>query len=152
VKRTETDLLRIASSTAATTTTAPTKGWYLEFANGERAITDSLAVRGIIYFATFNPILDPGALDACNNLGKCENQRGIARFYKVQYATGDPEAGSDRGETQLHANFLTNPVLYTSEDQGSHIIYTSDNEVVIDLVPGGTRTSLKDWEEDDRPR
>jgi len=152
VKRTETDLLRIASSTAATTTTVPTKGWYLEFANGERAITDSLAVRGIVFFATFNPIQDASALDACNNLGKCLNQRGIARFYKVQYATGDPEAGSDRGETQLHANFLTNPVLYTSEDQGSHIIYTSDNEVKINLVPGGTRTSLKDWEEDERPR
>jgi hypothetical protein len=43
-------------------------------------------------------------------------------------------------------------VIYTSEDQGSHIIYTSDNEVKIDLVPGGTRTNLKDWEEDDRPR
>jgi hypothetical protein len=60
--------------------------------------------------------------------------------------------GADRGETQLHASFLTNPVIYTSEDQGSHIIYTSDNEVKIDLVPGGTRTNLKDWEEDDRPR
>jgi hypothetical protein len=106
----------------------------------------------MISFATFNPIEAAGARDACGNLGKCENQRGLARFYQVQYSTGDPVSGTDRGETQQHASFLTNPVLYTSEDQGSHIIYTSDNEVKINLVPGGVHTSLKDWEEDDRPK
>jgi Tfp pilus tip-associated adhesin PilY1 len=152
VTRTESDLLRIASSTAAKASTVPTKGWYLEFANGERAITDSLGVRGVISFATFNPLEAAGARDACGNLGKCENQRGVARFYQVQYSTGDPVSGTDRGETQQHASFLTNPVLYTSEDQNSHIIYTSDNEVKINLVPGGVHTSLKDWEEDDRPK
>jgi Tfp pilus tip-associated adhesin PilY1 len=151
-KRTETDLLQIASSTAAKATVLPTKGWYLEFATGERVITDSLAIRGTISFATFNPIDELSNRDACNNFSSCDTRRGTARFYKVSYSTGDPVVGADRGETQLHASFLTNPVIYTSEDQGSHIIYTSDNEVKIDLVPGGTRTNLKDWEEDDRPR
>jgi len=151
-KRTEADLLRIASSTAAKAATLPAKGWYLELSNGERAITDSLAIRGTIAFATFNPIDAAGARDSCNNFSSCNSRRGTARYYKVSYSTGDPVAGTDRGETQPHASFLTNPVLYTSEDQSSHIIYTSDNEVKIDLVPGGTRTNLKDWEEDDRPR
>ena len=151
-KRTETDLLQIASSTAAKATALPTKGWYLELASGERVTTDSIAIRGTISFATFNPIDELSTRDACNNFSSCDTRRGTARFYKVAYSTGDPIVGADRGETQLNASFLTNPVIYTSEDQGSHIIYTSDNEVKIDLVPGGTRTNLKDWEEDDRPR
>jgi hypothetical protein len=115
-------------------------------------ITDSLAIRGIVFFSTFNPIQSALSRDACNNLVKCDSLRGVARFYQVDYSTGDPHQGSDRGETEEHASFLTNPVLYTSQDQGSHIIYTSDNEVKINLVPGGTKTSLKDWEEDDRSR
>ena len=152
VTRTDSDLLAIPSATSAKATAPATKGWYLEFAKGERLITDSLGVRGIVFFSTFNPISLATSMDSCSNLSKCQNNRGISRFYQVDYATGNPIQGTDRGETQLHANFLTNPVLYTSQDQGTHIIYTSDNEVRINLVPGGTKASLKDWEEDDRPR
>jgi Tfp pilus tip-associated adhesin PilY1 len=150
--RTEADLAAITSATAAKATSVPTKGWSLALVEGERLITDSLAIRGIIHFSTFNPLPATGTRDGCNNFGLCESPRGIARFYQVAYSTGDADVGADRGETQPNANFLTNPVLYTSQDGASHIIYTSDNEVKINLVPGGTRTSLKDWEENDRPR
>jgi Tfp pilus tip-associated adhesin PilY1 len=150
--RTESDLLRIPTSTSPPAISLPPQGWFMELVEGERLITDSVGIRSILYFSTFNPI--PAGLDrdACNNLITCENKRGIARFYRVRNSTGDAYQGADRGETQLHASFLTNPILYTSQDQGSHIIFTSDNEVKIDLVPGGIQTSLKDWEEDDRPR
>jgi len=150
--RTEADLLRISSATAAKATSVATNGWYLELANGERLITDSVAIRATVYFSTFNPTIVGSPSNLCSNPVRCDNNRGTARFYSAAYSNGDPVVGSDRGETQLHASFLTNPVIYSAEDQSSHIIYTSDNEVKINLVPGGIRTSLKDWEEDDRPR
>ncbi len=150
--RTETDLLNIPSPTAPASTTVPTKGWYLEFVKGERMITDSLAIQGVIFFSTFNPIPAGVTRDVCNNLVKCANQRGAARFYKVKYSTGDPYSGTDRGETQQYASFLTNPVFYTSADQQAHVIFTSDNEVKIETVPGGSRTTVKDWKENDRPK
>ncbi|HMA18184.1 MAG TPA: hypothetical protein VKS03_07075, partial [Thermoanaerobaculia bacterium] len=90
--------------------------------------------------------------DGCNNIVKCTNQRGAARVYKVKYSTGDPYSGSDRGETQQYANFLTNPVPFQAADQQTNVIFTSDNEVTILPVPGGTKTNLKDWKENDRPR
>jgi hypothetical protein len=33
-----------------------------------------------------------------------------------------------------------------------HVIFTSDNEVDILPVPGGTRTTIKDWKENERPK
>ena len=113
---------------------------------------DGIAIRATVYFSTFNPTIVGSPSNLCSNPVRCDNNRGTARFYSAAYSNGDPVVGSDRGETQLHASFLTNPVIYSAEDQSSHIIYTSDNEVKINLVPGGIRTSLKDWEEDDRPR
>lgn len=79
-------------------------------------------------------------------------QRGAPRFYKMKYATGDAYVGSDRGELQANATFLTNPVFYTSADQQAHVIFTSDNYVKIETVPGGSRTTLKDWKENERPK
>ena len=150
--RTESDLLNIPYSTAPVATTVPTRGWYLEFVKGERLITDSLALKGVILFSTFNPIPSATVRDGCNNIVKCTNQRGAARVYKVKYSTGDPYSGSDRGETQQYANFLTNPVPFQAADQQTNVIFTSDNEVTILPVPGGTKTNLKDWKENDRPR
>jgi len=150
--KTEADLLNIPSPTAPAATSVPTRGWYLELARGERLITDSLAIKGVVFFSTFNPIPAGVTRDACNNLIKCANQRGEARFYSVKYATGDAYAGSDRGDTQENATFLTNPVFYTSADQQAHVIFTSDNYVKIETVPGGTRTTVKDWKDNDRPR
>jgi Tfp pilus tip-associated adhesin PilY1 len=149
--RTESDLLDIPSASAPPATSIPTKGWFIEFVEGERLVTDSLAIKGLIFFGTFNPIPTRDARDACNNLIKCVNQRGLARFYTVNYSTGDPgpgALGSDRGETQQHASFLTNPVFY---NEGS-VIYTTDNTVEKKEVAGVRRTTVKDWKENERPK
>jgi Tfp pilus tip-associated adhesin PilY1 len=159
--RTETDLLNIPSSTAAAAATVPTKGWFMQFAMGERVVTDSLAIKGIIFFGTFNPIPIGSTRDACNNLSKCSNQPGQARFYKLRYSTGDAYSGTDRGETEEHASFLTNPVFYESggaaqtqqtSDATVHVIHTTDNTFENDDVPGVRRTTLKDWKENERPK
>jgi Tfp pilus tip-associated adhesin PilY1 len=152
VTRTEADLLNIPSSTAAAATSVPTKGWYLQFAAGERLITDSLAVQGIVFFSTFDPTANGTPGNPCSNGVRCNGAIGTARFYRVRYATGDAFQGSDRGETQANAIFLTNPVFYTSAQQQARVIYTSDNEVKITNVPGGTKTSIKDWKENERPK
>ena len=150
--RTESDLLSIASPTAAAAPSVPTRGWFLQFILGERLITDSLAVQGVLFFSTFNPAAAGVTRDACNNLVECLMQRGAPRFYKMRYSTGDAYVGSDRGELQANATFLTNPVFYTSADQQAHVIFTSDNYVKIETVPGGSRTTIKDWKENERPK
>ena len=76
-------------------------------------------------------------------------ERGHAHRHQGSLGRGQ---GSDRGETQANAIFLTNPVFYTSADQQARVIYTSDNEVKITNVPGGTKTTIKDWKENDRPK
>ena len=152
VTRTEADLLNIPSSTAPAATSVPTRGWFLQFAAGERVITDSLAVQGILFFSTFDPTVNGTPGNACSNAVRCSGVIGTARFYRVRYSTGDAFQGSDRGETQANAVFLTNPVFYTSASQQARVIYTSDNEVKITNVPGGTKTTIKDWKENDRPK
>jgi Tfp pilus tip-associated adhesin PilY1 len=147
VTRTEADLLEIPSSTSPSTSTSPANGWYLVLAPGERVVTDSLAIKGVIYYSTFNP-QPPGATDAtCANAHRCGGLGGSARFYSLVYSNGNPYQGTDRGTTEPNATFLTNPVFFTSSDQQGHIFYTSDNTVNIVPVPGGTRTTVKDWKE-----
>jgi Tfp pilus tip-associated adhesin PilY1 len=152
VTRTEADLLSIASSTAAAASSVPTKGWFLQLATGERLITDSLAVQGIVFFSTFDPTPGGTPGNPCSNGVRCTGPIGVARFYRVRYATGDAYTGSDRGETQQSASFLTNPIFYSSARQEARVIYTSDNEVKITAVPGNTKTNVKDWKENDSPK
>ena len=152
VTRTEADLLNIASATAAAASSVPTKGWFIQFALGERLITDSLAVQGIIFFSTFDPTANGTPSNPCSNGVRCSGPVGIARFYRVRYATGDAYLGTDRGETQTAASFLTNPIFYSSAHQEARVIYTSDNEVKITAVPGSTKTNVKDWKENDTPK
>ncbi|MFN2632101.1 MAG: pilus assembly protein [Thermoanaerobaculia bacterium] len=145
--RTEADLVRIASSTSPKSIVPAPRGWFLNLAPGERVITDSLAIKGVISFSTFNPGVGGASNAACGNPLRCGGAGGTARFYSVLYSNGDPYVGTDRGETQTNSTFLTNPIFYTSEDQQGHIFYTSDNTVTIKPVPGGTRTTVKDWKE-----
>jgi Tfp pilus tip-associated adhesin PilY1 len=161
VTRTEADLLDIPTATAPAAASVPTKGWFLELATGERLITDSLAVRGIIFFSTFDPTPTGTPENPCSNGIRCQGPIGTARFYRVRFATGDAYQGSDRGETQENATFLTNPVFYiaagssgatVSTQQEARVIFTSDNEVKVTDVPGGTRTTVKDWKENEGPR
>ncbi len=145
--RTEASLLEIPSSTAPKASSPAPNGWFLDLAPGERVITDSLAIKGVIYFSTFNPNSAGTPLGNCGNALRCGGSGGTARFYSVLYSSGDPYSGSDRGQTQPNATFLTNPIFYTSEDRQGHIFYTSDNTVSIVPIPGGTRTTVKDWKE-----
>jgi type IV pilus assembly protein PilY1 len=57
--RTEIDLVRIADPKATALTTIPTTGWFIQFFNGERLVTDSLAIKGLIVFGTYNPVPTP---------------------------------------------------------------------------------------------
>ncbi|HYK40812.1 MAG TPA: hypothetical protein VE007_00375 [Thermoanaerobaculia bacterium] len=145
--RTEADLVAIPSSTAPKSTVPAPRGWFLKLAPGERVITDSLAIKGVIFFSTFNPNPAGAPTAACGNPLRCGGAGGAARFYSVLYSSGDAYSGTDRGETQTNSTFLTNPIFYTSDDQQGHIFYTSDNTVTIKPVPGGTRTTVKDWKE-----
>ncbi len=145
--RTEADLVAIQSSAAPKSSVPAPRGWFLKLAFGERLITDSLGIKGVIYFSTFNPNPGGASSAACANPLRCGGAGGVARFYSVMYSSGDPYLGTDRGETQTNSTFLTNPIFYTSEDQQGHIFYTSDNTVTIKPIPGGTRTTVKDWKE-----
>jgi len=145
--RTEADLVEIPSPTAPRSTVPAPRGWFLKFAAGERLITDSLAIKGVIFFSTFNPNPGGAPTASCGNPLRCGGAGGAARFYSMLYSSGDAYSGTDRGETQANSTFLTNPIFFTSQDQQGHIFYTSDNTVTIKPVPGGTRTTVKDWKE-----
>jgi type IV pilus assembly protein PilY1 len=147
VTRTEADLLEIASPTAPAASSPTPRGWFLKLNPGERVITDSLVIKGVLFFSTFNPNPTGTGTGPCGNLKRCGGLSGTARFYSMLYANGDPYSGTDRGQTVPNATFLTNPIFFTSSDREGHIFYTSDNTVSIQPVPGGTRTTVKDWKE-----
>ena len=62
-------------------------------------------MQGIVFFSTFDPT--PGGVpgNPCTNGVRCSGPVGIARFYRVRYATGDAYQGTDRSETQTAASF-----------------------------------------------
>jgi Tfp pilus tip-associated adhesin PilY1 len=149
--RTEAVLYDIASPTAASTTTVPANGWFLEFNLGERTNADILTSSGVIFFTSFNPILplNPGSGCSQNPLF-CGGAGGTSRLYRVLYATGNPYVGSDRGETQAPSGFLSEPVYFQSKDQQGNVIYTNENTVKKETAPGGKKTSVKGWKERSR--
>jgi Tfp pilus tip-associated adhesin PilY1 len=146
--RVESDLLDIASPTAASATTAPVNGWFLELNLGERINADSLTVGSVIFFTTFNPLaaLSPGN-PCAQNTPECGLAAGTARLYRVFYNTGNPYLGSDRGETQTQGGFLSEPVYFQSKDQEGNLIYTTENTVKKESAPGGKKTTVKSWKE-----
>ena len=150
VTRTESDLMDIASATAAAASSAPTLGWFLELAAGERVITDSLAVNGVIYFGSFNPVSPATANRPCSNPDRCSSATGIPRFYRVRYSTGDPYLGSDRGETQQSAIFVSEPVFFLSYDQHGQIVFSTENTIKSETAPGGGTSTLRNWKETSR--
>jgi type IV pilus assembly protein PilY1 len=148
--RTESDLLDITSATAASTTTVPANGWFIELAKGERVITDSISINGVIFFTTYNPAVAGSGSNPCGNGIKCNLGAGTARLYRVLYSTGNPYLGSDRGETQPFGSFLSEPVYFQSKDQQGNIFYTTENTVKTENAPGGKKTSVKGWKERSR--
>jgi len=150
VTRTESDLMDIASATAAAASSAPTLGWFLELAAGERVITDSLAVNGVIYFGSFNPVSPATANRPCSNPDRCSQATGIPRFYRVRFSTGDPYLGSDRGETQQNAIFVSEPVFFLSYDQHGQIVFSTENTIKSETAPGGGSSTLRNWKETSR--
>jgi type IV pilus assembly protein PilY1 len=149
--RTESDLADITSSTAASLTTAPTNGWFLELANGERANADILTSGRIIFFTTFSPVAPAGGPGTCGNAVGCgQLQAGTGRLYRVYYSTGNPYIGSDRGETQPFGGFLSEPVYFQSQDQSGNIIFTTENTVKKETAPTNKKTTVKSWKERSR--
>ena len=148
--RTESDLYAITSSTAASTTTVPANGWFLELALGERVITDAISISGVILFPTFNPNAAPPPPGTCTNSSKCGPASGAARLYQVFYSTGNPYVGSDRGVTEQFGGFLSQPVPFQSQDQSMNYIITTPNDVKIPDAPGDKKTSIKGWKERSR--
>jgi len=146
--RVESDLYDITSATAASISTAPTNGWFLEFALGERANADILTAGGVIFFTTFNPVLPSNPGSGCSqNPLLCGGAGGSSRLYRVFYSTGNPYLGSDRGETQAPSGFLSEPVYFQAQDQSGHVIYTNENTVKNENAPTGKKTSVKSWKE-----
>jgi len=148
--RTESDLFDITSATAPSTTTVPANGWFIELAKGERVISDSISINGVIYFPTYNPAVAGSGSGPCGNGIKCNLGAGTARLYRVFYGTGNPYVGSDRGSTQQFGSFLSEPVYFQSKDQQGNIFYTTENTVKTENAPGGKKTSIKGWKERSR--
>src|SRR5207253_6167774 len=88
--RTESDLYDITSATAPSTTTVPANGWFIELSKGERVITDSISINGVIFFTTYNPAVAGSGSNPCGNGTKCNLGAGTARLYRVLYSTGNP--------------------------------------------------------------
>jgi len=150
VTRTEADLLDIVSPTAASVTTAPDNGWFLQFALGERVNADPLATGGVVYFTTFNPLAALSGSNPCAATPECGLASGSARLYRVFYGTGNPYLGTDRGESQQFGGFLSEPVYFQSQDQQGNLMYTTENTVKKEKAPGGKKTTLKSWKEKSR--
>ena len=148
--RTEDDLYKITSSTAASTTTVPANGWLIELAKGERVITDALAISGVIFFPTFNPNATAPPPGTCTNANKCGTSVGIARLYRMLHTNGNPYLGSDRAADQPFGAFLSKPVPFQSKDQEMKTIITTPNTVSIDDAPGEKHTAIKGWKERSR--
>lgn len=146
----ESDLLDIASPTAAAVTSVPTNGWFLQLALGERINADALTAGGVIFFATFNPLAALSGQNACANVPGCGLANGTARLYRVFYSTGNPYLGTDRGQTQQFGGFLSEPVYFQSQDQQGNIIYTTENTVKKENAPGAKKTTIKSWKERSR--
>jgi len=146
------DFLDITSSTAASVTTAPANGWFLELANAERVNADVLTSGGVIYFTTFDPTPPGSPVNPCTaNAVECgQIQNGSGRLYRVYYSTGNPYLGSDRGETQPFGGFLSEPVYFQSQDQQGNIMYTTENTAKTETAPGAKKTTVKSWKERSR--
>lgn len=148
----ESNLFDITSATAPSITTAPTDGWFIELALGERVNADSITVGSVIFFTTFNPLAagNPSAPCAANNSPECGLANGTARLYRVFYSTGNPYIGGDRSQVQTQGGFLSEPVYFQSRDQQGNLIYTTENTVKKENAPGGKRTTVKSWKERSR--
>jgi Tfp pilus tip-associated adhesin PilY1 len=148
---TESDLLDIVSPTAASVTTAPVNGWFMEMVKGERMNADILTVSGVIFFTTFNPLAAGNPANTCTgNAPDCGLANGTARLYRVFYNTGNPYLGSDRGQTQPFGGFLSEPVYFQAQDESGNIIYTNENTVTREGAPSTKRTTVKSWKERSR--
>jgi hypothetical protein len=74
----------------------------------------------------------------------------VARFYSVDYATGNAylgASGSDRGAAQPNAGFFSDPVFFMSADQSGNIVFTTENSVTKQAAPSGKKISIKSWKE-----
>ncbi len=149
--RTESDLYNIASPTAATTSSVPANGWFLQLINGERLVGDSFTVGGIIRFPTFNPPAPTpvGTIPPCANIDKCGAlASGVSRLYQVFYNTGNPYpiGATDRGQTQENATFITSVTGYIAGTGGASGIFWSGG-VQNPPLGVGRKITVRSWKE-----
>ena len=146
-------MLRIASSSAANSTTTPAAGLYLLLGTstatlGERVITDSLAVNKYIYVFTQSPAAGTSG-GACPPPSTCTIRGGLVRQLTLFYANGNTlPSATDRAATVANASFATNPIFYVSADQSGNIAFTTNHGVfqpTKTMEP--TRSNVKDWKE-----
>ncbi|MGQ0653175.1 MAG: pilus assembly protein [Betaproteobacteria bacterium] len=105
------DLIQVgtpAERAAAAASLAAAKGWYITLAAGEKVVTSSTSVAGIVSFNTNRPT--PPAPNSCtSNLGE-------ARLYAVDYRTGAAVIGdgsltvADRYTLQAGGGYPPSPV------------------------------------------
>ena len=148
VTRTESDLLDIASPTAAAASTVPAKGWMLELINGERVVGDTLTASGIIRFPAFNPTSTASAGDACSNVSKCSSAAGTSRLYQVLYTNGNayPAGSTDRGQTQSGATFITAETGYIGgTGEGAGLFWSGGAQNP--SLGTGRRITVRSWKE-----
>jgi len=153
VTESTTGMLRIASSTAANSTTTPAAGWYLLLGTstatlGERVITDSLAVNKYIYVFTQSPASGTSG-GSCPPPSSCTVRGGLVRQLTLFYGNGNTlPAATDRAATVANASFATNPIFYVSADQTGNFAFTTNHGVfqpAKTMEP--TRSNVKDWKE-----
>ncbi|HKF42112.1 MAG TPA: PilC/PilY family type IV pilus protein [Thermoanaerobaculia bacterium] len=146
-------MLQIAASSAATTTTVPTVGWYALLGTssttlGERVITDSLAINKYIYFFTDVPAAS-STTGGCSPPSACNIKSSTVRQYTMYYANGNPlPPATDRAATVANASFATNPIFYVAADQSGNVAFTTNHGVFTPSKTNEpTKSNVKDWKE-----
>jgi type IV pilus assembly protein PilY1 len=81
---------------------AAKKGWYRSLAADEQVVTSALTIFGVIEFATNTP--------QSVNPNSCKANLGLAKFYQMDYATGEnPNGTTDNPYTTSTAGGLPPP-------------------------------------------
>jgi Tfp pilus tip-associated adhesin PilY1 len=152
VTRTESDLLKIDSPTAAAVTTAPANGWFIQLILGEKVNANSLTLGGVIFFPTFNPLAASNTTNPCTgNVPECGISNGTARLYRVFFATGNPLTGSDRGSNVPYGGFLSNPTGFQASDQSIKVwVLNQETSEPPKDVKDDRKTTVKSWKERSR--
>ena len=127
VTRTESDLYDITSPTAASTSTVPANGWFIELAKGERIIADLLTANGVIFFTTFNPNTAGNRHQYLSqNAPDCgTRERNGPAVSGVLFDRKPLSREATAARLRQFGGFLSEPVYFQSQNQQGNIILTN---------------------------